>query len=131
MENDPGFKLTFEGNVKVWKRFIDDCFGMFLGREKLFNKFYCKLKAQFQKFELELVMEKSRDKIVMLDLEIFIEGNQLHTRENRKETASNMYLRNGSAHPDYTFKGIVKSQMYRLRRLCSKDADFKKPQLRI
>ena len=125
MENDPEFKRIFEENVKVWKRFIDDCFGMFLGREKLFNKFYGKLKAQFQKFGLELVMEKSRDKIVMIDLGIFIEGNLVHTRENRKETSSNMYLRNGSAHPDYTYKGIVKSQMYRLRRLCSKDADFK------
>ena len=30
----------------------------------------------------------------------------------------------GSAHPNYTFKGIVKSQMYRLRKLCSRDNDF-------
>ena len=30
----------------------------------------------------------------------------------------------GSAHPSCTFKGIVKSQMYRLRKLCSRDNDF-------
>ena len=41
-------------------------------------------------------------------------------KENRKETASNL-----SAHPEYTFRGIVKSQMLRLRRLCSRDKDFK------
>ncbi len=70
-------------------------------------------------------MQHSRDQIIMLDIEIYINENQLHTRESRKETASNLYLRNGSAHPDYTFKGIVKSQMYRLRRLCSKDEDFR------
>ena len=61
----------------------------------------------------------------MLDLEIFIMNNQLHTKENRKETASNLYLRFGSAHPQYTFKGIVKSQVYRLRRLCSRNEDYK------
>ena len=47
-----------------------------------------------------------------------------HTKEHRKETASNSYIKIGSAHPSHTFKGIIKSQMYRLRRLCSKDRDF-------
>ena len=61
----------------------------------------------------------------MLDLVIFIDSNKLHTKENRKETAANSYLRSGSAHPNFTFKGIVKSQMYRLRRLCSRDSDYK------
>ena len=66
----------------------------------------------------------SREKIVILDIGVYIDANQLHTQENRKETASNLYLRRGSAHPDYTFKGIVKSQLKRLRRLCSKNDDF-------
>ena len=60
----------------------------------------------------------------MLDLVIFIHNNQLHTKENRKETASSSYLRQGSAHPSYTFNGIVKSQMHRLRRLCSRNEDY-------
>ena len=60
----------------------------------------------------------------MLDLVIFIHNNKLHTKENRKDTAANSYLQYGSAHPSYTFKGIVKSQMYRLRRLCSRDEDY-------
>ena len=29
-----------------------------------------------------------------------------------------------SAHPKHTFSGIVKSQMYRLRRICSLNEDF-------
>ena len=83
-----------------------------------------KLKRQFQKYGLELVMERSRERVVILDIETFIGMNQIHTRENRKETAANLYLRSGSAHPNFTFKGIVKSQMQRLRRLCSKDDDY-------
>ncbi len=55
---------------------------------------------------------------------VYTHNNQLHTKENRKETAANLYLRYTSAHPSYTFKGIVKSQMYRLRRLCSRQEDF-------
>ncbi len=124
LDKDRAFKLAFEANVKIWKRFIDDCFGLYLGRVKQFQKFYTKLKNQFQNYDLELTMEHSRGKITMLDIEIYIDANQIHTRENRKETASNLYLRSGSAHPNYTFKGIVKSQMQRLRRLCSKDEDF-------
>ena len=69
-------------------------------------------------------MQFSRNNVTMLDIEVYKAENQLHTRESRKETASNLYLRNGSAHPSFTFKGIVKSQMYRLRRLCSKNDDF-------
>ena len=119
------FKLIYERNLKIWKRFIDDCFGLFLGKVKLFKKFYGILKKQFSEYGLELTMQHSKNDIVMLDIEIFIFFNQLHTKENRKETASNLYLRSGSAHPAYTFGGIVKSQMLRLRRLCSRDADFK------
>ena len=114
----------FNNNFKIWKRFVDDCFGMFMGKEKLFRKFHTKLVTQFQKFDLELTSQQSKEAIVILDLEIYVMGNQLHTKENRKETASSLYLRFGSAHPQYTFKGIVKSQMYRLRRLCSREKDF-------
>ena len=86
--------------------------------------FYKKLRNQFKKFDLDLTLEVSRKEIVMLDLVIFISNTQLHTRENRKETAANSYLRYGSAHPNYTFKGIIKSQMLRLRRLGSQNEDF-------
>ena len=39
-------------------------------------------------------------------------------------TSSCSYLKYGSAHPKYVYKGIVKSQMNSLRRLCSRDSDF-------
>ena len=124
LDNDEMFKNVFKSNLKIWKRFIDDIFGLFMGRTKMFEKFYMKLKRQFQKYGLELTMERSRERIVMLDIEAYIRMNRIHTRESRKETAANLYLRSGSAHPHFTFKGIVRSQMQRLRRLCSKDDDY-------
>ena len=58
--------------------------------------------------------------IVMLNLVIFIHSDKQHNKNNRVETASLCY---GSAYATYTFKGIVKRQMYRLRRLCPRNED--------
>ena len=124
IKSDQSFEKMFLENLKIWQRFIDDCFGLFLGEETHFSNFYTKLTEQFKKFDLDLTLETSKDAIVMLDLVIFISDNRLHTKENRKETAANSYLQYGSAHPSFTFKGIVKSQMTRLRRLCSRNEDF-------
>ena len=82
------------------------------------------LEDQFNKFDLQLTHEISKEKLHLLDIEVYIEENKFNTREHRKQTASNSYIKYGSAHPSHCFKGIIKSQMYRLRRLCSKDSDF-------
>ena len=50
--------------------------------------------------------------------------NMIHTREHRKETSAVSYLNYKSAHPRHCFAGIIKSQLYRLRRLCSSNIDF-------
>ena len=123
MNNNPAFRTQFETNLKLWKRYIDDCGGAYLGRELFLREFFGPLQEQFNKFGLLLTYEVSHIQIQLLDIEVFIDG-QFHTREYRKETASNSYVKYGSAHPKHSFKGIVKSQMFRLRRLCSRDSDF-------
>lgn len=57
-------------------------------------------------------------------MDVFIEDGIIHTKEHRKETSSLSYLPVQSAHAKHTFSGIVKSQMWRLRRICSKQLDF-------
>ena len=123
IRNNETFRIQFENQMKLWKRFIDDCGGVYLGRDG-FGVFFNTLHSQFNKFELQLTYETSPVRIHLLDLEIFIDGRMFHTREHRKETATNSYVKFGSAHPKHCFKGIVKSQMIRLRRLCSRDSDF-------
>ena len=117
------FRNLFNKSVKLWKRYIDDCGGIFTGI-KDFDLFFKFLEDKFEEFGLNLTHEVSRHKLILLDIEIYIENDTFHTKEHRKETASNSYIKFGSAHPSHSFKGIVKSQMYRLRRLCSKDGDF-------
>ena len=36
INKDQHFRKMFEENVKIWKRFIDDCLGMFLDRKRGF-----------------------------------------------------------------------------------------------
>ena len=123
LHTNPEFKATFENNLKLWKRFIDDCGGVFLGKNE-FGAFFETLNAQFNKFDLHLTNEISEESIRLLDIEIFVEDGQFHTREYRKDTATQSYVKFGSAHPRHCFKGIVKSQLLRLRRLCSRNCDF-------
>ena len=123
LKNNQTFRVEFETKMKLWKRYIDDCGGAFLGRVE-FGYFFTTLSEQFKKFGLLLTYVTSQKQITLLDIEVFVDNKQLHTREHRKETACNSYVKFGSAHPKHCFKGIVKSQMYRLRRLCSRDSDF-------
>ena len=118
------FRSIFYNNLKLWNRFIDDCIGAFLGRKKIFKKFFDKLSNQFLKYDLQITNEISQSNIIVLDIEIYKFQNKLHTREHRKETASSSYLKYGSAHPKFVYKGIIKSQLIRLRRICSREYDF-------
>ena len=74
-------------------------------------------------FKDNVFLEK-RDKIVtFVDMDVYKKDNVVHTKEHRKETSTESYLFVSSAHARHTFAGIVKSQLYRIRRLCSLQPD--------
>ena len=135
--NNSEFKCGFENKIKLWKRFIDDCGGIISGNITEFIDFFEILRSHFNKFALDLtcdtdthnvngdaIIEKVDKCVNFLDIEIFKVDNTIHTREHRKETSAISYLKYNSAHPRHTFSGIIKSQLYRLRRLCSRNTDF-------
>ena len=127
-----------KAKVKLWKRFIDDGTGIFEGDITEFYDFFKLLQTAFRKYDLELTCEtdshiisdsgfstKEEMSIAFLDVELFRANGTLHTKEHRKETAAKNFVSVSSAHPSYTFQGIVKSQLIRVRRLCSRECDFK------
>ena len=137
LKNNANLNRIFVSKVKLWKRFIDDCTGIFVGSINDFVEFFTLLQSSFRMFGLELTCDtdthdlkdgcahrKVSNFVTFLDVEIFKAENTLHTREHRKETASRSFLNFNSAHPRHTFPGIIKSQFYRLRRLCSQENDF-------
>ena len=139
LNNVAGFKEVFESKLVLWKRFIDDGCGIFKGSINEFIDWYGVLQSIFNNYSLELTcdtdsytinnnneyFEKDHKGINFLDIEIFKSNGTIHTKEYRKETSSCSYLNVDSAHPRHTFAGIIKSQLYRLRKLCSRDIDYK------
>ena len=137
LNTDVRLKEIFDTKIKLWKRYIDDGTGIFTGNISEFIKFYTLLQVAFRKYNLELtcetdsfiftaegLVEKATKQLTFLDIEIFKFNGTLHTREHRKETSANSYLLGKSAHPRHTFPGIIKSQLYRIRRLCSLETDY-------
>ena len=115
----------------------NDCFGIFCGTINEFSIFFDNLMMVFAKFGLELtcdtdsfnfrdgaILEKDNQVITFLDMDIFKTEGSIHSREHRKGTSVNSYLPINSTHPRHTFSGIVKSQLLRVKRLCSRDLDF-------
>ena len=103
-----------------------------------FLNWYRLLSEHFRKYELELTadtdaftidgynyVEKEEKVSTFMDIDIYKSENTIHAKEHRKETSATSYLKYTSAHPRYTFKGIMKSQLQRVRRLCSKEDDYK------
>ena len=142
LRTNQSFREHFINTIALWKRFIDDCGGISKGSIDGFRNWYQMLTQQFSKYELELTAdtdmyiidgennrEKEEKQITFLDIDIYRDDNNIHTKEHRKETSATSYLKYTSAHPRYTFKGIIKSQLHRIRRLCSREEDYKEAAL--
>ena len=138
LETDARFKDQFTELMQIWKRFIDDCFGIMKGTIGDFANWFNTLQEVFSRYGLELtcdtdshelnngdLVEKDTKVLTFLDMDIFKADGTIHSKEHRKETSVSSYISVKSCHPRHTFAGIVKSQLYRIRRLCSRDCDFR------
>ena len=114
-------------NPILYRRFIDDIFGIW----DLSKGDFSAAIEQINSFDpnLKLVFETSLTKAIFLDTEIYIterlekEGKLDHS-VYFKPTDSHQLLHRNSCHPQHTFKGVVKSQILRFRRLCSEAERF-------
>ena len=71
------------------------------------------------------VPENSLNPVHFLDMNIFIDGNEITTTLYRKPTDSRRYLNFMSCHPNHVFSGVVYSQGLRLRRIIKCDDDLR------
>lgn len=76
--------------------------------------------------DIKITLEYSKNEINFLDTTIYIYDNKLKTRVYFKPTDTHQLLHTNSFHPKHTFKGIVKSQMIRYKRISSYKCDFDK-----
>ena len=109
----------------IWKRFIDDIFIIWTYGEDELRKFIEYLNSKHT--TIKFTDETSKTSIDFLDITIRIEtDNSISTTLFCKPTDSHNYLLFSSEHPRHILKGIPYSQFLRVRRICSKTADFKR-----
>lgn len=108
-------------------RYLDDIWGIWPFTMKEFEEFVEVLNTHDPSIKLKHeINEKS---INFLDTTIykgesFISNQKLDIKVFFKETDTHALLYKTSFHPKHTFKGLIKSQLIRFQRICTKNEDF-------
>lgn len=124
---------TVRGDIPSWefielfKRFIDDIFGIWKGTERQFRRFVELLNQQTKLYGIEFGDFSIGDTVHFLDVTVYInEDGLLQYRLYRKATDSRHYLKKGSFHPNHVFNAVAYSQMMRVTRRNSVEEQAKK-----
>lgn len=108
-------------------RYLDDILGIWTGSLEDFNYFFDTLNSHDQSIKLKL--ETSKESIEFLDTTIFkgpqfLETGVLDIKVFFKPTDTHALLHKHSFHPTHTFRGIIKAQLLRFQRICTRRVDF-------
>lgn len=108
-------------------RYLDDIWGIWTGSELEFSDFVDTLNSHDPSIQLKF--EINKDSIDFLDTTVFKgpdfdKTQKLDIKVFFKTTDTHALLHKQSFHPKHTFRGIVKSQLLRLRRICTRETDF-------
>ena len=99
--------------IKLFKRFLDDCFIISKRSEEDLMKFYDLLNDLHE--NIKFTMEKDNKKLPFLDILLYKDGGKLHTDIFNKETDTHQYLNYNSCHQKHTKQNISYSLA---RRIC-------------
>ena len=108
-------------------RYLDDIWGIWPYSREEFAEFVAILNKHHRSISLKY--ELNQETMDFLDTTTFKGPNfanthRLDTKVFFKGTDTHALLHGTSYHPRHTFKGLVKSQLIRFRRICSRDEDF-------
>ena len=108
----------------LWKRFIDDVFGLFYGSEEQFNQLSTWLNSLMPGV-VKFTANFSFKEVEFLDLVIKIEDGKLKTNLFIKPSNLQLYLNYFSNHPEPCKTGLVYGQALRVLERCSDSEDAK------
>lgn len=108
--------------LRLYKRYIDDIFIIWVGDRDLLTSFFLKLNNNIKNIVLTWQIEEQS--ISFLDLEISRINNQYTTKTFFKNVDRNSYLPLSSCHHSNWLFNIPKGQLMRLRRNCTLEEDF-------
>ena len=109
--------------IRFWKRFIDDCIGIWRGTKRSFDNFIKQLNAETMKFGIKFPINEVQfgKAIHFLDLCVYLDiDNSIQYRGYTKPTDAKRYLNPNSFHPQAVFNSIPFSQLLRTLRNNSK-----------
>ena len=112
-------KLTLIQAIRFWKRFIDDCVGIWRGSKRAFDNFVNQLNAETMKFGIKFPINEIQfgKSVHILELCVYLdEMNRIHYCGYSKPTDAKRYLNPNSFHPRSVFNSIPFSQMLRTLR---------------
>ena len=108
--------------INLWKRFIDDVFGVWSGTVRQFDVFVELLNKLAEPFGIKFADHQIGKSVHFLDLTLSLDTeNQIQYRLYRKETDARNYLRTDSFHPQHVFNSVAFSQMIRIIERNSQD----------
>lgn len=108
-------------------RYLDDIWGIWTGSREEFSEFVNILNSHDSSITLKT--EINHSSIDFLDTTVFKgpdfeDSLKLDVKVFFKSTDTHALLHRDSFHPRHTFKGIVKSQILRFKRICTRENDF-------
>lgn len=109
-------------------RYLDDIWGVWPHSREDFEVFLCTLNNHNQSIKI-----KSTDNLTSVDFldtttfksNTFKETHTLDIKVFFKETDTHALLFKTSFHPKHTYAGLIKSQLLRFHRICSREEDFR------
>ena len=132
----PSFAIIYMGDYEdkyvytyflqplLYVRYIDDVFMIWQHGESELNNFVSHLNSCVD--TIKFTMEFSMKSISFLDTRVINKGGKLYTDLYTKPTDTHDYLMYSSAHPQRCKDSIPYSQFLRVRRICSRDVDYRK-----
>ena len=113
-------------SIRFYHRFLDDIFFLWPGTLEQFAEFDTFVNSIIPNIHITFTV--SSTSVNFLDITLFkheTTGNcTIETKPYFKETDTHQLVHTKSFHPHHTFKGIVKSQFIRLKRLSSFKEDY-------
>jgi hypothetical protein len=97
----------------MWKRFIDDIFGLWNHGEEKLLAFFEYLNAAHP--TIKFTLEYSKKEIPFLDTVVYKSGNKLQVRLYSKPTDTHSYLTYDSCHPNHSKKNGPYGQFLRIK----------------
>ena len=117
-------KTELQIELPLYLRYINDIFFIFPYSETKLEQFMT-LMNSFRK-TIKFTEEHSKNETISLDTYVKPDGDSLYTDLYVKETATHSYLHYTSCHPKNCTRKGPYGQFLRIKRNCTKDADFEK-----